>query len=182
MRLKLILFLSLIASIAGAQDFLQHRRSKFRVPMITMGETSILATADANNANTLIAQVTTLSQTATIKSLSFYVDTAAGNLILGLYAADGASGNPGTKLAETAAFTPSVGWNTQAVVSESVLSSGTYWLAFNPSSASLVAFRNGAAPNSVYYSRTYDGTLPATFSGGISFFAAHWSFYANLQP
>ena len=52
---------------------------------ITIGETNILPSADSGNGNLLVAQSTTLSQTATIQSLSFYVTTAGGNLRLGIY-------------------------------------------------------------------------------------------------
>ncbi|MEK7138619.1 MAG: hypothetical protein AAB799_00365, partial [Patescibacteria group bacterium] len=56
---------------------------------ITIGETTILPADDSGNGNLLLAQSTTLSQTATIQSLSFYVTTAAGNLRLGIYDATG---------------------------------------------------------------------------------------------
>ena len=53
---------------------------------ITIGQTSVLTTADGGNANLLLAQSATLSQTATIQSISFYVTAAAGKLVLGIYA------------------------------------------------------------------------------------------------
>ena len=54
------------------------------VSTITIGETSILSVTDGNNGNKLVAQRATLSQTATIQSLSFYVVTASGNLLVWL--------------------------------------------------------------------------------------------------
>src|SRR5215831_9773974 len=62
---------------------------------ITIGETNILSAADGGNGNYLLAQNTTLSQTASIQSLSFYVTQASGNLILGIYDASGPNGGPG---------------------------------------------------------------------------------------
>jgi len=64
---------------------------------ITIGETSVLTSNDSGNGNLLIAQQATLSQTATIQSLSFYVTTASGDLRLGIYDATGPNGGPGAK-------------------------------------------------------------------------------------
>src|SRR3989344_9553336 len=104
---------------------------------VTIGETTILTNPDNGNGNLLVAQSTTLSQTATIQSLSFYVTTAGGNLRLGIYDATGPGGGPGTKMAETNSFTPITGWNTANVVTPVSLTVGTYWLAYLPSSSSL---------------------------------------------
>ena len=59
---------------------------------ITIGETNVLSTADGGNGNLLAAQNATLSQPATIESLSFYVTQASGNLFLGIYNASGPNG------------------------------------------------------------------------------------------
>ena len=149
---------------------------------VTAGETTVLLVDDSSNANTLLAQEAVLSQTATIKSISFYVTAAAGQMLLGVYAPNGPSGQPGTKLAETPEFTPVTGWNTVNVVSEISLSAGTYWLAFYPNNNSLAFRRNDGLPRSYYYSRTYDGTLPGTFALSPTGFSGHWSLYATLQP
>ena len=106
------------------------------VSTITIGETSILSVTDGNNGNRLVAQRATLSQTATIQSLSFYIVTASGNLRLGIYDATGPGGGPGAKKAETASITPTTGWNTANVTPVS-LPPGTYWLAYLPSINSL---------------------------------------------
>src|ERR1700741_2643841 len=106
-----------------------------------MGETTITPNNDSGNANLLLAQQATLSQSATIQSMSFYVTAAAGQLRFGIYDATGPGGGPGTKIAETAEITPVVGWNTANVTSQVTLTSGTYWLAYLPSSNSL-GFRN----------------------------------------
>jgi hypothetical protein len=53
---------------------------------ITLGETAILSTVDGGNAGMELAQGPyTLSQAATINSLSFYVSQVAGSLRLGIY-------------------------------------------------------------------------------------------------
>jgi Domain of unknown function (DUF1929) len=144
----------------------------------TMGETNVLSGQDNGNANLILGQSATLSQTGTLQSLSFYVTTAAGNLVLGLYGTN-SSGTPGTLLASTKAFVPVVGWNTQPVVSQVTLNPGTYWLAYGPSSNSL-GFAIGAGGKYYLQKSTYTGTLPATFAQTSSG-PYHWSLYATLS-
>jgi hypothetical protein len=73
---------------------------------VTMGETAVLTTDDNENGNLLIAQEASLSQSATIQSMSFHVTAAAGELVLGVYDSTGPSKGPGHLVAQTAAFTP----------------------------------------------------------------------------
>src|SRR5215469_9031038 len=119
---------------------------------ITIGETNLLSIADSGNGNLLAAQNATLSQPATIQSLSFYVTQASGNLILGIYDASGPNGGPGALKAQTNSFTPVVGWNTANVITPVPLPAGTYWLAYLASSDSL-AFMKGqtSGVSSRYY-------------------------------
>jgi hypothetical protein len=146
------------------------------------GDTNIESTGDSGNANLLIAQEATLALTGTLQSLSFFVDGAAGNLVLGIYDATGSGGGPGNLLAATAGFTPTVGWNTQNVVTPVALSPGNYWLAYNPSSNSLGFVNNGGVSgNCENHAHTYGGSLPATFpSSPSSCTPQTWSFYATL--
>jgi hypothetical protein len=102
-----------------------------------MGETNILSLDDSGNANLLIAQAATLSQSGTIQSLSFYVTTASGKLRLGVYDSTGPSGGPGAKKAETNEITPTTGWNTANVITPVLLPAGTYWLAYLPNDNNL---------------------------------------------
>jgi hypothetical protein len=145
---------------------------------ITMGETAVLSADDSGNGNLLIAQKATLSHDATLNSLSLYVASPSGQLRLGIYT--DAGDRPGTLKAQTAAFTPVSGWNTQPVQAPVLLPAGTYWLAYLPSSSSLhvrVA-ANGTARG---YSYTF-GALPANFSSNPMTASAHWSLYASLNP
>src|SRR5215469_1619557 len=148
---------------------------------ITIGETNVLSVADSGNANLLAAQNATLSEPATIQSLSFYVTQASGNLILGIYDASGPSGGPGALKAQTNSFTPVSGWNTANVITPVSLPAGTYWLAYLPSSNNL-AFVKGLTSgiSNRYYSYPF-GALPAQFSTSPSSDASHWSFYATLN-
>lgn len=145
----------------------------------TVGETNILSTNDSGNGNLFVAQQVSLGQTATILSMSFYVTTASGNLLLAIYDATGPSGGPGALKAQTAAFTPKSGWNTQNVVSQVLLPPGTYWLAYLPSSSSL-GFKMANTGSAKWYRYTYKA-LPSTFSSSATSGAYHWSFYATLQ-
>ena len=145
---------------------------------ITMGETTILGSGDNGNGNLLLVQQATLAQAGTLQSLSFYVTSAGGQLRLGVYDATGPNGGPGLKKAETAAFTPGVGWNTSSVTTPVSLPAGTYWLAYFPSSNAL-AFRKQLTGSARYYYRSF-GTMPTTFSTSPSAEAVHWSLYATL--
>ncbi len=147
---------------------------------INIGETTIAPTDDSGNANLLVAQAATLSQSASIQSLSFYVTSPAGKLRLGIYDSTGPSGGPGAKVAETAEVTPTAGWNSAPTTTHPTLSAGTYWLTYLPSDNAL-AFKKSdtSATNSRFYSFTY-GALPNTFSTTPSTTPSHWSLYATL--
>jgi len=79
---------------------------------VNIGVTDLLPNLDYGNAGLILAQQVNLSQPAALQSISFYVVQNSGTMRLGLYDANGASGNPGNKLAETPVITPTVGWNT----------------------------------------------------------------------
>jgi len=145
--------------------------------VITIGETNILGIGYSGMANRLVAQQVTLSQSATIQSLSYYVATASGQLRLGIYNNSGSM--PGTLVAQTAAFTPVVGWNTQPVLTQTVLPAGTYWLAFLPQNNTL-AGRVALSGTGRHYSYTF-GALPATFSTSVTSDSFHFSMYATLS-
>ncbi|MCC6300837.1 MAG: VCBS repeat-containing protein, partial [Anaerolineales bacterium] len=144
---------------------------------ITLGETTILSANYSGMGNRLAAQQVTLSQSATIQSLSYYVSTAGGQLRLGIYNNNGS--NPGTLVAETAAFTPVAGWNTQPVLTPVLLPAGTYWLAFLPQNNSL-AGRVTAAGVGRYYSYTF-GSMPSSYSTSPTTGVFRFSFYATLS-
>jgi hypothetical protein len=148
---------------------------------IKVGETNMLANDDSMNSNKLLAQEVTLADTATLKSLSFYVKTAAGKLKLGVYDDDGPNGGPGTKLAETAEFDAVAGWGAQNVVQTKLLQPGKYWLAYAPSDDGLVFLLSGADDGKLaHFDRTYDGALPDMFSDMPTNDTRHWSFYMTL--
>jgi hypothetical protein len=150
-------------------------------PTVRIGTTAVLTAADGGNGNLLLAQEATLSQSATIQSISFYVTAASGSLVLGVYSANGPSGGPGTLVAQTAAFTPLVGWNVASTTTKPVLSAGNYWLAYLPSSNGLSFVKENNTGNCYYYALKYTAILPTTFStkpANCSY--TNWSLYATL--
>jgi hypothetical protein len=148
---------------------------------IKVGETNMLANDDSMNSNKLLAQEVTLADTATLKSLSFYVKTAAGKLKLGVYDSGGPNGGPGAKLAETAEFDAIAGWGAQNVMQTKVLQPGKYWLAYAPNDDGLVFLLSDADDGKLaFFDRAYDATLPDTFSDAPTTDTKHWSFYMTL--
>ncbi len=145
---------------------------------IYIGEQSVLSTDDYGNGGLVVSQPADLAQGATVQSISFRVNTAAGLLRMGIYDSN-ASGNPRTLMAATAEFAPVVGWNTEPVVAPISLAPGKYWLAYAPSSDGLHFASQPGGVNAAYFSRPYQ-PLPATFSSSPTFVAWHWSFYATL--
>ena len=172
-------------SSSGASNSPQSYTVAFTVnsnSTITIGQTTILSTGDSGNANKIDAFSATLSENATIDSMSFYVTTAAGQLVLGIYDATGPSGGPGALKAYTNAFTPTTGWNTQNVVTPVALTSGTYWLAYLPSNNSLAFVKETSSGSCVHYTYTF-GALPSTYSTSpTSCGTVNFSFYATLTP
>src|SRR6202007_1337367 len=149
---------------------------------IEIGENAVLSSGDSGNGNLLAAQSATLTQAATVESLSFYVTAASGSLILGIYDATGPNGGPGALKASTNSFTARTGWNTATVVTPVLLPAGNYWLAYLPSSNALSFVKTNAYGNCAYYGYNF-GSLPSTFSASpASCTPSTWSFYATLTP
>ena len=147
---------------------------------VTIGSPFVWPAADGDNGNLLLAQVATLPQAGTIQSLSFYVTTVAGNLILGIYDASGPSGGPGALKAATASFAAKAGWNTAKVVTPVSLAAGHYWLAYLPSSNALGFRKMNTTGDCKMYSYSF-GNLPSKFSTSpASCNPTTWSFYATL--
>ncbi|MCB0159614.1 MAG: hypothetical protein KDD83_15885, partial [Caldilineaceae bacterium] len=116
-------------------------------------------------------------ENATIADVSIYVGHAVGQMRLGIYA--DASGNPGALRAQTAAFTPVVGWNTQPVQTPVELAAGGYWLAYLAQSNELL-LKAGAGGDARGFSQPF-GPLPENFAASPLSAAVHWSLYATLQ-
>lgn len=146
---------------------------------VNLGETTILSADDNGNGNLLSAQPITLSQPLTIQSLSFYVTGTGGQLRLGIY--NDVAGKPSQKLAETAAFTPVTGWNTQSTLTHTLLQAGNYWIAYLPQSNSL-GFRKLITTTSNHWDIPFTfAVMPVTFPTPRLGDGAHWSLYATFS-
>src|SRR5208337_5301953 len=127
---------------------------------VTMGDTTVEPGPDSGNANLLVAQQATLAQLATIQSLSFYVVTASGNLVLGVYDSTGPSGGPGHLVAQTAGFATATGWNTKPTTTNPQMGAGTYWLAYLPKNNALVFRKQNNSGACDFLGLAYTTTLP----------------------
>jgi hypothetical protein len=143
---------------------------------ITIGQTSVLSGQGSGDANSLQGIKASLGQAATVQSLSIYFRAVSGRSRLSIYT--DSNNYPGTLKAQTAEFTPSVGWNTQAVTQPVSLSAGSYWLIWQTDNNSIgVAYRSGTTTG-IYTQYAY-GAPPSTFpSGGSS--SPDESIYATL--
>jgi hypothetical protein len=146
-----------------------------------MGDTTVEMTGDGGNGNLLLAQQATLTQPATLQSLSFYVTTALGNLRLAVYDSSGPRGKPGKLLAQTASFKTASAWDTVPTKTTPLLNPGKYWLAYLPSSNDLSFQKQNNTGACYYYSHSFSSGFPTTFSTSPkSCTPTTWSFYATL--
>ena len=125
----------------------------------------------------LIANQYTVSNPATIYSLSVYLNLPAGPFELAIYS--DASGYPGTLLAQSAATSPHTGWN-QVFVPLTTLAPGTYWLAGQYSTDSFSTPDGGnydLSGTGAWVTYTY-GSFPTTFPA-TTLNARNLSIYAN---
>ena len=150
------------------------------VPTITIGDKNIEATADNVNMNVLIGQQVTLSQAATLNSLTTYIKLASGNMRLGVYNNNGSA--PGALLASTLSFVTATGWTTHAVTTPVLLQPGTYWLTFLTDNATVTNAKQVTSGVVKYITLPAYGVMPATFPTGLSTQTQTYSFYATLTP
>lgn len=145
---------------------------------LTIGETSILNGVRSGYGELLLAQQATLEESGDIESISMYIVSPSGQLRLGVY--DDNDGSPGALVAETAPFTPLPGWNTQNVLTSSLLLPGNYWLAFLPENGDKqFAF---ASDVGISQYATYSfANLPNSFPDSPISEAGRFSIYATLS-
>ena len=145
---------------------------------LNIGQTGVMSGQDGGSSTYLNAQTATLSQTATLQSISIYIKVAAGQMYMGVY--NNNAGKPGSLVATTAQFTPVVGWNTINVTTPVSLAAGTYWLAFQPNNDGLgQAFSTSSGTTYYAQPRTY-GALPGSFPASTLAANTESSVYATL--
>src|SRR6516225_5516911 len=159
---------------------LSQAQTQAPAPTITMGITSVGPTVDSGNAGLILAQSASLTQKATLKSLSFYIGTVSGSCDLALYNASVANGSPGALLAVSGPFTPVSGWNT-VTMSPVVLNPGSYWLAYEVSSNSMTFDVQNSSGTLAWGNQAF-GTFPSSFPTSINRQTGGWSLYATLAP
>ncbi len=149
--------------------------------IVTMGETTVFPETDGQNGGFLMAQDAVLLTGGTVRSLSFFVDYPEGQLRLNLWDAKGTNGRPRNLLAQTATFTPVMGWNTMPVITPVPVIAGNYWLAYNPGSGGL-NFRVERDHGICVAARlSLTSALPSTFPTITGDDTCRWSFYATLN-
>lgn len=112
-----------------------------------------------------------LTEDANIRSLSMKIlSTTGGNISMAIYS--DLSGQPDSKLAESNIQTGVVGWNTLSIP-ETLLSPGTYWIAWQVDTGTNMEYGVGAAGDE-YYANLGFGAYPAVFSGGTPYQAVFY--------
>jgi hypothetical protein len=150
-------------------------------PVYKIGETNELATDDNPPADTAIAEQAQLAQSASIDSFSLFVKNAAGQVRFAIYDSTGPDNGPGGKLAETGAVDATAGWMTVPVLNSVILTSGTYWIAFDVSDGTIGLERDGNGIGNIASSpQTFGDGFPDTFSDMPDTTNDHHSFYATL--
>lgn len=182
-RLTTFLVISLFWALTASAQIVQFSGAApsvgGSVEIMSFGQKGVTINTDSGNANVLSAQLVEVPFPGELQSFSFYVDTAVGQLRLGIYDATGPSGGPGTLIVESGEFTPTTGLNVRTV-SGTIPSAGNYWLAHAPSSNSLV-YRAEGEGSFRSYSRTY-AALPSTFqTTGLTSGITVWYFYLTME-
>jgi hypothetical protein len=106
---------------------------------------------DDTNSNSTQASKFVAGTTGTVSSISAYLNTATGNVQVGIYSDNGSGTGPGTLLGSSNAVTAVTGWNTLAVSGGPTITSGTtYWLALGTSGGSHFKYGPGTTGSTVY--------------------------------
>jgi hypothetical protein len=147
-------------------------------PPIIIGNTQVFPTDGGGHGGYQFAMPVALSQNATLNSLGLYCYVPDGTVYLGLY--NDNNGAPGALLASTPASSLVAGWNTVLVSTPLVLTPGTYWLSFIPSSSTMEAAATDLAPGSDYHE--FQTTLRTPYPGPISTTTKQYSLFAILSP
>src|SRR5262249_7069780 len=128
----------------------------------------------------VLANDANLAMAGQLVSVSLYVKTASGNVILGVYDASGPDGGPGALLAQTASTAATMGWMTVPVTTPTTLNAGKYWLAFASDDNNLVYERAGDGTGNLATTQNTFGPLPMTFDDMPNTDTDHWSIYATV--
>src|SRR5689334_24069052 len=139
---------------------------------IVIGSQTITSGKDSNTAGQAEAFKATASASASVVSISVYLDTgsAATKVTVGVYTDKG--GTPGTLLTQGTLSSPiAAAWNTIPVPSAQVTAGATYWIAIlSPSGTGTVRFRDTSnSARSETSAATTLTALPSTWVTGAVF-------------
>ena len=150
-----------------------------------IGEFTVCAVDDPGNQDVLCVGPSIVATIdGQIQSLTLFVGTAAGNVRVAVYAADGTGGAPDTLLGESASVAAVEGWQTIPLVAPVPVSAGDgFWLACNFDDGGC-ATRLGAIDSAVGHivAQAY-GAMPDPFPlGGSAPGNRTRSFYCLINP
>jgi hypothetical protein len=150
---------------------------------IIFGLTASTGANDDSDSGYANGSPATLSVSGTLTSLSVYVGatSGAGHIRIALYT-NGASGLPGSVLAQTASATAALGWNTLAVPAGTTLQPGTYWiLAQTDDPATVYRITSGLpASDEVGWAPLTYGPFPPTLGGFVAFTGQAFDMYGTI--
>lgn len=165
-------------NLAHINDF----RSAAAETNFTMGTTTMGATTDSGDSNSMTCNRYSAAQSGTVNSMSVAVgaiDATKKNYSLALYA--GTATAPTTFLKSATGTLTANSWNTLSLSSPVTVGSN-YWLCYNSnaskSTVNNMKYTGGTAP-AVYKAQTY-GTWPTTFGTVGAKWTSNYSIYATV--
>ncbi len=151
---------------------------------VLLGDQTVEASVDFNNAGLAEAFQTTGSAAGTLSKVSIYVDTgsSATSLIVGVYANN--NGHPGTLLAQGTLSSPAKGaWNEVTMPAATIASGTIYWVALlSPVGAGQLKFRDkpsGTGTKAETSQQTNLTTLPSAWTSGPAYNDGPFSTYGS---
>jgi hypothetical protein len=142
-------------------------------PAILGGTSTIQSGRDSNTAGQAEAFQFVASASGSATRLFVYLDAAnaASQVVVGIYAHNAQTGNPGGLLAQATLTSPTAGsWNSVTIPATNIVSGTKYWIAvLGPAGGGTIQFRDTAAgTKSQTSSQTTLTSLPATWSPGTN--------------
>ena len=119
-------------------------------------------------------------QASVLTNLALIAKASGGNVVLGLYASDGA-GLPAQLVASTAA-TPITAGVMEMPVSPTVIPAGTYWIAGVYDTTAVIG-EDGSDPKApaVYVPLAFGQPLPNPFGNSTTYFGQRFNYYLTVQ-
>jgi hypothetical protein len=139
---------------------------------VFFGNPTALPESLAGTSNLLLGFRITVTTSGSLEAFGVHFRSGSGQANVGLYAADGGGGEPGTLVAQTGAFTIASGVLERLPTAPVTLTPGNYWIMADYSGAgpTLGGASTGASADVVKYrTLTFTGSLPVSFASGQTF-------------